>query len=134
MCTRIFSIRYVVSDVKSSNRSLIRVKVAAEESVLQMIIRPALEDLKRFIEAPTEDNAAAMNSIPVLYRVLKDEKRSDSRYSEAMLDVCKWMLARGKAVLEALMVHQGPPPKGLGDNPPGQWNKVRLGLSTKETY
>ena len=107
-------------------RSNVDGEIAAEESALQMIIRPALHDLKRFFERPTNNNTEALNSIPAVYRVLKDELESYSGYSQAVLDVCRWMHARGSAVLQALIVHKGAPPDGLGLFPPGKWNKVRL--------
>lgn len=97
---------------------------------MQMMNRPALEFLRNFIESRTKHAASTLIRIPALFKVLREEEKQG--YSPEILDVCKWMHARGSAVLRSLIVHEGPPPEGLGRQPLGLWNKVRLPYCCRE--
>ncbi|KAF8871836.1 hypothetical protein BD779DRAFT_1453446 [Infundibulicybe gibba] len=83
-------------------------QIVAEESVLQMAIRSALDLLDIFTQNPTTTNASALVNIPTLRDVLKYEFRRYQRASASMIDVCEWIVQRGRAVLTKLIVSPAP--------------------------
>ncbi|KAF8870061.1 hypothetical protein BD779DRAFT_1456051 [Infundibulicybe gibba] len=83
-------------------------QIAAEESVLQMAIRSALDLLDVFTENPTTTNASALINIPALRDVLTYEFKLNQRASDSIIDVCKWIVQRGRSVLAKLLVYPAP--------------------------
>lgn len=84
-------------------------QIAADESILQLAIRPALSDLDRFNRNPTRRNATMLVKIPTLYDVLKYENSrvddDQSTYSETLRGVCIFLHERGIRVLKQITVH-----------------------------
>ncbi|KAF8869960.1 hypothetical protein BD779DRAFT_1409557, partial [Infundibulicybe gibba] len=78
-------------------------QIVAEESVLQMAIRSALDLLNIFTQNPNTTNASALVNIPALHDVLKYEFRLYKRASTSIIDICKWVVQRGRTVLAKLL-------------------------------
>ncbi|KAK7059856.1 hypothetical protein R3P38DRAFT_3303589 [Favolaschia claudopus] len=86
------------------------VQICAEESVLQMANRPALNLLAAFIAAPNARSASSLVEIPALHEVLSHESaRGEQPFSNTILDVCRFLLERGRAVLNSLIKGPEPP-------------------------
>jgi hypothetical protein len=79
-------------------------QLCAEESILQMANRPALEELARFVEEPSTKNASRLVCIPVLYDVLKYHEPKP--YPTNLLNLCAWLHKRGHDVLGQLIIHK----------------------------
>ncbi|KAF9455292.1 hypothetical protein BDZ94DRAFT_1231040 [Collybia nuda] len=78
-------------------------QIAAEESVLQLATRTALNELHSFITSPSPTNASKLVSIPALYDILKLEHvRNGEQYKGSTLSLCQWIYDRGRAVLQQL--------------------------------
>ncbi|KAJ6625542.1 hypothetical protein B0H10DRAFT_2161782 [Mycena sp. CBHHK59/15] len=76
------------------------IQISAEESVLQMVTRNALEALDSFVQMPTQIHASALVDIPVLHEVLAYElANSGSTFIPDVLEVCHWILERSRTVL-----------------------------------
>lgn len=91
-----------------------------------MITRPALQDLGRFIESPTKQNASALVGIPALIEVLNI---NGAPYSKELIGLCKWLHNIATKVLGALF--RGLSKDALDNviNGPVEeedWKKVRL--------
>jgi hypothetical protein len=86
-------------------------QISAEESVLQLANRPALQDLQTFNQNPTAPNSSRLVTIPVLYNLLKQEEKEHVHYQKSVILLCMWIYERGMAVLDKLLVHgYGSPP------------------------
>lgn len=99
-------------------------QISAEESVLQMTTRPALDKLQTFNECPAEENSSTLVDIPALYDLLQYEWSTCREFSPSILLLCKWIHRRGCATLNALLVHDLPPQDF--HEPPTSWTKVRI--------
>lgn len=73
-----------------------------------MANRPALADLGIFNETPTTYNASRLIAIPVLFDVLNEEAQRGKPYPQPLLDICKWIHARGLFILSRLLEHDVP--------------------------
>jgi hypothetical protein len=98
-------------------------QIAAEESVMQMLNRRALEELSVFNLEPTVQSASRLLLVPSLYNVLMFEA-SKGRFSSALLAVCKWIGSRGEEVLKKLIIHSSPPVERSALDCGGGWKVV----------
>jgi hypothetical protein len=87
-------------------------QISAEESVLQMATRVALQDLQVFNKNPTPNNASLLVTIPVLYNALVHERNVHMNYRSSVTQLCTWVHQRGMEVLNELLVHALPPEIG----------------------
>ncbi|KAF8058233.1 hypothetical protein FPV67DRAFT_1428379, partial [Lyophyllum atratum] len=76
------------------------IQLAAEESVLQMLNKKALDELTNFNANPCSTAASQMIDCPVLLGVLKYH---GAPYPEAVLGLCRWLLHRGLEVYNQVM-------------------------------
>ncbi|KAF8881979.1 hypothetical protein BD779DRAFT_1397130, partial [Infundibulicybe gibba] len=90
--------------IPSSVYRRLLLQIAAEESVLQMAIQSALDLLDVFTQNPTFTNASALVNIPALHDVLSHEFHLYKKASISIIDVCKWIVQRGRSVLNKLLV------------------------------
>ncbi|KAJ7583992.1 hypothetical protein C8J56DRAFT_790501 [Mycena floridula] len=81
----------------------------ADESVLQMVTRPALNRLATFLQNPAGANVSELIGIPALYTVLMKELKSEGRWHVSLIGLCRWLHGRASQVLKTLMVHEGAP-------------------------
>ncbi|KAJ7595883.1 hypothetical protein C8J56DRAFT_774819, partial [Mycena floridula] len=83
-------------------------QVAAEESVLQMVTRPALAQLQAFNARPCKDLASQMLLIPALMNSLELELKIHDQYGDELLGLCRWLELRADTVYEHLVrKHEG---------------------------
>ena len=88
-----------------------------------MATKPALDVLETFVNAPTSRNASALVEIPAIHELLSHEKATGEPYSQLTIEVCQWILNRGRAVLSSLV--KGPePPRVRGDSIEKPWMEV----------
>jgi hypothetical protein len=66
--------------------------------------------LSQFIAQPSAVNASRLVCIPAIYDVLQFHHQRNERYSQCLIEACKWVHDRGKGVLAVLNVHSAPPP------------------------
>lgn len=90
----------------------------ADESVVQMINRPALIQLGAFTKNPTKANASQLVGIPAVLRVLVYHQ---GVYPPELLDMLTWLHGRGSEVLKQLIIHTPGAPKTLE---PSNWREV----------
>ncbi|KAJ7781850.1 hypothetical protein DFH07DRAFT_728868 [Mycena maculata] len=81
---------------------------SAEESVLQMLTAPAMDALEAFVVDPTRINASSLVEIPTIHKMLSYEKRLGP-FTNTTVAVCRWILNRGRTVLNSLMKGPAPP-------------------------
>ncbi|KAJ6507200.1 hypothetical protein C8R47DRAFT_966779 [Mycena vitilis] len=81
-------------------------QISAQESVLQMANSVALDCLEAFVLSPTAKNATALVDIPVIREVLLHELPD---IPPEIVSVCRWILNRGRLVLNELIKYDGPP-------------------------
>lgn len=100
-------------------------QIAAEESILQMATMPALVDLVRFHNEPTDMNESRLLGIPALYKVLKFDRqiRGDGRYSPEILGVCGWIITRATDVASRLITGSDDIEKPMAVNE-DRWQEV----------
>ena len=103
-------------------------QASAEESILQMTTRPALNTLKGFIANPTTRHASLLIDIPTLYDLIRYEHGLHKEYPDALISMCKWIYERGISVLGQLLVHSSPLVR-LGKQSEGEWSKVTYSTS-----
>ncbi|KAJ7367062.1 hypothetical protein DFH08DRAFT_678486, partial [Mycena albidolilacea] len=89
------------------------IQVSAEESVLQMTTKPALNALEAFVNEPSHRNASALVEIPAIHELLRHEKGLADTFPENTIGICRWVLERGRAVLNSLI--KGPEPPRVTD-------------------
>lgn len=121
------SFRYGSYASFAADGNLIHVQITSEDSVLQMITRPAFTDLKHFLcQAPLRD-ASFLIRIPSLYVVAKLEERVYHCHSSDFLAVCKWLATRAEETLTMLTIHNTP--EIIADDgearEDGDWKRVR---------
>ncbi|KAJ7359242.1 hypothetical protein DFH08DRAFT_769127 [Mycena albidolilacea] len=90
------------------------IQISAEESVIQMTTKPAQDALEAFVTAPTARNASMLVEIPAVHELLSYEKGLGNAFPDITVDVCRWILNRGRAVLNSLI--KGPQPPELLDS------------------
>jgi hypothetical protein len=91
-------------------------KIAAEESLLQMIPNPAIQAIQAFNENPTAETLQALKTIPSLYRALRLEAwqvEGNPKFSAELLGTCLWLQQRAEIVLKSLIQHSADPPDGF---------------------
>ncbi|KAJ6611690.1 hypothetical protein B0H10DRAFT_1918580 [Mycena sp. CBHHK59/15] len=108
------------------------IQISAEESVLQMTTAPALSSLESFVLDPSPIHASALVEIPAIHEVLSYE-RTLGTFSGTTIGVCRWILNRGRTVLNTLTT--GPePPRILDSNMPAKpWMEVKSAKHNSET-
>ncbi|KAJ7585773.1 hypothetical protein C8J56DRAFT_788282 [Mycena floridula] len=84
-------------------------QLAADESILQMVPRPALHQLEKFNLDPRPENAGSLIGIPGFFNVLGLEIDSAKKYKPGILKIGVWIAKRARAVLTEIMVHRGAP-------------------------
>ncbi|KAJ7576475.1 hypothetical protein C8J56DRAFT_1062180 [Mycena floridula] len=84
-------------------------QLAADESILQMVPRPALHQLDEFNLDPRPENVGLLIGIPGFFNVLGLEMESKKRYKPGILKIGVWIAKRAQAILTEIMVHRGPP-------------------------
>ncbi|KAJ6527192.1 hypothetical protein B0H19DRAFT_1196670 [Mycena capillaripes] len=84
------------------------IQIAAEESILQMMPLPAVLNLLRFCQSPSDATHSQLLEIPSLYNALKHEEASEGKYSAELMEVCNWLSARVTDVVSRL-IHKGQP-------------------------
>ncbi|KAJ6465029.1 hypothetical protein C8R45DRAFT_939868 [Mycena sanguinolenta] len=89
-------------------------QITAEESVLQMTTKPALQALQAFVTQPNHRNASALVEIPVIHELLSHEKVSTGLFPPITIAVCRWVLERGGMVLDSLI--KGPEPPKIAED------------------
>jgi hypothetical protein len=101
-------------------------KLSGDESVIQMVTRPALNALDKFNTVPTRENALALVDIPAIHGVLDHEFRTNGHVSVSMLRLCTQLHQRAAEVLSQLIVHPSPPvlPPSLTSNLGEEWHSV----------
>ncbi|KAJ6464103.1 hypothetical protein C8R45DRAFT_940278 [Mycena sanguinolenta] len=104
-------------------------QITAEESVLQMTTKPALQALQAFVTQPNHRNASALVEIPVIHELLSHEKVSTGLFPPITIAVCRWVLERGGMVLDSLI--KGPEPPKIAE---GQVEKPWTEASTGCCY
>ncbi|KAJ7574366.1 hypothetical protein C8J56DRAFT_803143 [Mycena floridula] len=86
-------------------------QICAEESILQMITRPALLKLAAFIEEPCKEKATDLLLIPALMHALEREHNDHGEYGDEMIGLCRWLYERASGVFTKLTNnHEGPMP------------------------
>ncbi|KAL0067311.1 hypothetical protein AAF712_005537 [Marasmius tenuissimus] len=75
-------------------------QVAAEESVLQMIMPRSFGGLKDFTIRQDWNSASRLVDIPALYNVLEGEMKVNGRYPKDVIEASRWMHERAVQVLE----------------------------------
>ncbi|KAJ7591272.1 hypothetical protein C8J56DRAFT_1047478 [Mycena floridula] len=83
--------------------------LVAEESVMQMIPRPAFVCLSKFNSNPTRLNASGLVGIPTFFALLEWEWNNLHQYTDVTRKVGLWMAQEAVKVLQKLLVHKGPP-------------------------
>ncbi|KAF8068962.1 hypothetical protein FPV67DRAFT_1669006 [Lyophyllum atratum] len=78
------------------------VQLAADESVLQMLNKTALDQLASFNQQPCHAAASEMINCPVLLQVLKYHD-NDEKYPASILGLCQWLHHRGSEVFGSVM-------------------------------
>lgn len=108
--------------------NLIPVQITSDDSVLQMITRPALTDLKDFVGQGSLLDPSYLIHIPSLYTVAKLEEKIYSSYSSDFLGVCRWLATRAEETLTMLIIHDMP--DIIANDESAQeddnWKRVRL--------
>ncbi|KAJ7360713.1 hypothetical protein DFH08DRAFT_800158 [Mycena albidolilacea] len=84
-------------------------QITAEESVLQMANISALDALQAFVTQPSVRNASALVEIPALHELLSHEKDLILPFPPITLQICEWILNRGRMVLGSLIKGPEPP-------------------------
>ncbi|KAJ6542680.1 hypothetical protein B0H19DRAFT_957773 [Mycena capillaripes] len=108
------------------------VQISAEESVLQMTTKPALDALEIFVTAPTFQNASSLVEIPAIHELLSHEKVMGEAYSARTMEICRWILNHGRTVLSSLI--KGPePPRMCADTVEKPWIEVKLTCNGTKT-
>lgn len=109
------------------------IKLAAEESVIQMMNRPALKSLRAFNSSPDRHHTSFLITIPALHHVLRHEESEflpGHLYSATILGVCKWLSRRGEAVLGRLIEDSGSSLEINDSIVSSEWQKVCLKVFT----
>ncbi|KAF8057790.1 hypothetical protein FPV67DRAFT_1429432 [Lyophyllum atratum] len=78
------------------------IQLAADESVLQMLNKTALDQLASFNQQPCHAAASEMINCPVLLQVLKYHD-NDEKYPASILGLCQWLHHRGSEVFGSVM-------------------------------
>ncbi|KAJ7713123.1 hypothetical protein B0H14DRAFT_2413980 [Mycena olivaceomarginata] len=97
-------------------------QITAEESVLQMANKSALDALQAFVTQPSVRNASALVEIPVLHELLSHENDLILPFPPITLQICEWILNRGRMVLGSLIKGPEPPMVRQVEKP---WTEVR---------
>ena len=84
-------------------------QLSAQESILQMINRPALQMLGEFVTNPTAFNASRCLGIPALLAVWNEESKKGGVYSREILGIASWLHCRATEVLQCLMKYKSVP-------------------------
>ena len=107
--------------------NLIPVQITSDDSVLQMITRPALTDLKDFVGQGSLLDPSYLIHIPSLYMVAKLEEKIYSSYSSDFLAVCRWLATRAEETLTMLIIHDMPDIIANDENAQedDDWKRVR---------
>jgi len=100
-------------------------KVIAEESVIQMTTRPALDTLRNFIADPLPWNASLLTELPALHKLLQHEYAMHKEYSPSIISICKWIHKRGRTILDSLIVYDSPPVQPDVQESEMKWSEVR---------
>jgi hypothetical protein len=66
-----------------------------------MVTAPAMDALEAFVLNPTQTNASALVEIPAIHELLCHEKMLGP-FSDITVAVCRWILNRGRIVLNTL--------------------------------
>lgn len=77
-----------------------------------MVTAPAMDALKAFVLNPTQINASALVEIPAIHELLCHEKTLGP-FSDTTVAVCRWILNRGRIILNTLT--KGPKPPRIPD-------------------
>jgi hypothetical protein len=115
-------------------------QIAAEESVAQMMNRPALKDLTEFIQHPSAASLHLLITIPSVYDAVRYEFDMMGILRKSTLEVCRWLQNRGCDVLSRLVLLNGPRSSDCsasGDHPPIEekdWKKVSASASLLSSY
>ncbi|KAJ6536762.1 hypothetical protein DFH09DRAFT_1091235 [Mycena vulgaris] len=106
------------------------VQICAEESVLQMTTALALDCLEQFVLQPSHANGSALVEIPAIHEVLSYERLSGGDISPTLISVCRWVLNRGRMILNSLVKGAEPPriAEGSGER---SWTEVAVTASQK---
>ncbi|EAU90057.2 hypothetical protein CC1G_08330 [Coprinopsis cinerea okayama7 len=90
-------------------------QIVAEESVLQMMNRPALHDVAKFLSATTTSDAAPdpthLISVPVFYDVAQYELDQFGGLQPTTRELFHWAYTRGYQVVQTLLEKNGVPRK-----------------------
>jgi hypothetical protein len=79
-----------------------------------MTTKPALDALEAFVTAPTLRNVSMLVEIPAVHELLSHEKGLGSSFPDITVDMCRWILNRGRTVLDSLI--KGPEPPRIPDS------------------
>ncbi|KAJ3545281.1 hypothetical protein NMY22_g2495 [Coprinellus aureogranulatus] len=100
-------------------------QISAEESVLQMVNRPALADLAAFMSSPSRATLDALITIPVIYDILCYEHDIAGSINSDTRGSLEWIYSRAQVVLNMLvkqngkkMMDDGVVGVGIGQNTP----------------
>ena len=105
----------------------IRMKISADDSVLQMVTRSSRKLLEEFVKNPSPKTVSPLVVIPAIYRVLLfDSDHHAKPYSASLVAICKWIVDRAKMVLESLVVDAAPGMDITAMSPSNDWRKVCL--------
>ncbi|TEB36924.1 hypothetical protein FA13DRAFT_1622395, partial [Coprinellus micaceus] len=89
------------------------VQIAAEESILQMMNRPAIANLKAFISSPSRQTIDGLITIPTLYDLFRYEFNLTASISSESFGACRWLCERGETVLNRLLARNARPQGAL---------------------
>ncbi|CAK5267400.1 unnamed protein product [Mycena citricolor] len=79
-------------------------QLAAEESVLQFAPPGVFSTLQAFLDNPNRLTGSALSEVPALHEVLAHERAQlNGNISEEIIHTSRWLLARGRAVFNALV-------------------------------
>lgn len=70
--------------------------------MLQMTTAPAMDALEAFVVNPTQSNSSALVEIPAIHELLAYE-RTSGPFSVLTVAVCRWILNRGRTILNSLI-------------------------------
>ncbi|KAF6756412.1 hypothetical protein DFP72DRAFT_1008043 [Ephemerocybe angulata] len=85
-------------------------QLAAEESVLQMMNRPALSDLLKFVSEPCRATLYNLLVIPSVYDVARHELETSGSLRADTIEAFRWLAHRGQEVLKSLLKNGVLPP------------------------
>ncbi|EKM78196.1 hypothetical protein AGABI1DRAFT_28964, partial [Agaricus bisporus var. burnettii JB137-S8] len=98
-------------------------QISTNESCLQIVNRPALLVLEKFLKNPSEETLNLVSCVPCLYFLLLDEWNTCHNFSDAILQTVMWMKSRVHMALKTALTYPAPPLDYSIQDVDGGWKK-----------